>query len=60
MNIKVLIDTLIEIPEVSMLDELFTHFRTHHNITVPDLKKVFTLQAVLYNNSDLTIIRKGQ
>jgi hypothetical protein len=59
MNVKVLIQTLTELPEAEMLDELINHFRSQNKIMVSDLKKVFSLVAALYSSHVKDIVQRG-
>lgn len=60
MNVKVLIQTITEMPEVELLAELVENFTKQGKVLVPDLKKLFVMTAAVFGSSDRQTIQCGR
>jgi len=56
MNVKVLIQTITELPELELLTELTEIFVKQGKILMPDLKKLFVMMASVFGAPDRKVI----
>ena len=59
MNTKVLIETITEIPDISLLGELEVNLKNTGSIIVPDLTKLFIMFASVFKCKDKKLLFKG-
>ena len=52
MNIKVLVETLIEIPDEELLTELTSEIKKHQSLVISDIRKFFHLLSCLFSGSN--------
>lgn len=59
MNTKVLIETITEIPDISLLSELETNLKNTGSIVVPDLSKLFVMFTSVFKCREKKLLFKG-
>jgi hypothetical protein len=60
MNVKVLIQTITELPEAELLTELTDHFVKEGKILLPDLKKLYAMAAAVFTSKDRQAVKCGR